>query len=112
MRTRCVSIVLVGLLLAGCALFTRPAGTLSVERQKFINAYARARVTYQHLHARIDALCQVERLTKEICAKAAAIDHQAKALDAEIQAKLEMPESEVDWERLMRLLELALGLVL
>ena len=96
----------------GCALFIKPSTEFSVERQKFINAYARARVTYQHLHARIDALCQVDRLTKDICAKAAAIDHQAKALDAEIQAKLTTPESEVDWDRVMRLLELALGLVL
>lgn len=97
---------------SGCALFTKPSTELSVERQKFINAYARARVVYQSLHSRLEGLCQADRLTRETCAKVAAIDQQAKALDAEVRAKLDMPASEVDWERVMRLFELALGLLL
>ena len=105
------SLLIASLLLAGCAPFTRPASTLSVERQKFINAYARARVLYQHLAGRIDALCQADKLSRETCVKAAGIDQQARMLDAEIRAKIETPESEVDWEKVMRLLELALGLI-
>lgn len=103
---------LILLLLAGCAVFTRPATTISVERQKFVNAYARARVLYQHLASRMEALCQSQKLAQETCAKAEAINQQAKMLDAEIRAQLDVPESEVDWERIMRLLELAVGFVL
>ena len=107
-----VLLALVLIVATGCGILTKPAERISVERQQFLNSYARARVLYQHLHARIEALCQVDRLNRETCAKAAAIDQQARALDAEIRAKIDTPESEVDWPRVMQLLEFALGLVL
>ena len=103
--------LLANLLLAGCALFTQPATTISVERAKFINAYARARVLYATVAERMTRLCAQGQIEREECARMASVHEQAKALDAEIQAKLAVPESEVDWNRVMRLLELALSLI-
>ena len=97
--------------MVGCALVTRPVTTISVERQQFINAYARARVLYQRLAARVEADCRAGTLSQETCVNAAAIDREAKALDSEIRAKIDTPESEVDWSRVMRILELALSLI-
>ena len=104
------SVFLATLLLTGCAL-TRPVTTISVERQQFINAYARARVLYQRLAARVEADCLAGTLSQEAGVNAAAIDREAKALDSEIRAKIDTPESEVDWSRVMRILELALSLI-
>lgn len=110
-RRWAASLLLVGLL-SGCGVVTHQADTMTVERQKFINAYARARVLYQQLASRIDMLCQADKLAPDTCAKATDIDQQAKTLDSEIRAKIDTPEAEVDWERVMKLLELTLGLVL
>lgn len=110
---RYISLFLIaGLLLAGCSVFTRPASTISVERQKFVNAYARARVLYATVAERMTQFCAQGRIEREECARMASVHEQAKALDAEIQAKLAVPESEVDWNLVMRLLELALNIAL
>ena len=110
---RYISLCLIAVMfVAGCAIFTKPASTLSVERQKFINMYARARVLYATVAERMTHLCAQGKVDREECARMASVHEQAKALDAEIQAKLAVPESEVDWSRIMRLLELALDLAL
>jgi hypothetical protein len=105
-------VALVLLLSTGCALVTRPSDQISVERQKFINAYARVRVLYSALADGVARECESGRRTREDCAAKAAIHHEAKQLDAEIQAKIDTPESEVDWDRVMKVLELGLSLVL
>ena len=98
--------------LGGCALFTKPADTISVERQKFINAYARARILYAAIAEGIAQECSTGIRRREDCAVKAALHHEAKQLDTEIRAKIDTPETEVDWTRVMRLLELALEIVL
>lgn len=95
-------------LLDGCALVTKPATTISIERQQFVNAYARARILYGTVAERMTRMCAQGRIEREECARMASVHEQAKRLDTEIQAKLDTPESEVDWPRVMKLLELAL----
>ena len=109
---RGIALALVLALVTGCGFFTKPAETISVERQQFLNAYARARVLYATVAERMTRLCAQERIAREECARMAVVHEQAKVLDSEIQAKLAVPESEVDWVRVMRLLELALSLAL
>ena len=46
------------------------------------------------------------------CAKAAQLHEQAKRLGAEVEAKLATPEAEIQWDRVMKLLELALDILL
>ena len=111
-RLGIVCLVTASLLLAGCAPLVRPASIISVERQKFINAYSRARVLYGTVAERMTRMCAQGKIEREECARMASVHEQAKALDAEIQAKLDTPESEVDWPRVMKLLELALDLAL
>lgn len=103
---------LVLMLSTGCALFTRPVPTISVERQKFINAYARANVLYATVAEKMTQLCAAGTIDRQECARMAAVHERAKALDAEIRAKLAVPESEVQWDRVMKLLELAVDLAL
>ena len=103
---------LVVVILAGCSLFTKPATRISVERQQFLNSYARAQILYGTVASRMTDLCRDGKIEREECARMAAVHEQAKALDAEIRAKLGVPESEMDWVRVMKLLELALSLAL
>lgn len=109
---RWLALILVLLLTPACALLTRPSETVTVERQQFLNAYARATVLYAKAAERMAALCRADTLDRQECARMAAIHEQAKALDAEVRAKIAVPESEVDWARVMRLLELALELAI
>ena len=107
-----VLLALVLIVATGCGILTKPAERISVERQQFLNSYARARVLYATVAERMTRLCAQQRIELAECARMASVHEQAKALDAEIQAKLAVPESEVDWGRIMRLLELALELAL
>ena len=100
------------LLTPACALITTPADTVTVERQQFLNAYARASILYAQVAQRMTAFCAAGQIDRQECARMATVHEQAKALDAEIRAKLAVPESDVDWSRVMRLLELALDLAL
>ena len=110
MKTLVLLLALV--LTPACAFFTRPAETVTVERQQFLNAYGRAQVLYAAVAQRMTAFCAEGRIDRQECARMAVVHEQAKALDAEIRAKLAVPESEVDWVRVMKLLELALDLAL
>ena len=105
-------LLLASLLLVGCAPFVRPATNIQFERQKFVNAYARARVLYATVAERMTRMCAQGKIEREECARMASVHEQAKRLDTEIQAKLDTPESEIDWPRVMKLLELALDLAL
>ena len=111
MKRLVVIVTLVGFL-GGCAVFMKQTETLSVERQKFINAYARARILYAALAEGMARECAAGTRSREDCAVKAALHHEAKQLDAEIRAKIDTPETEVDWERVMKLLELGLSLAL
>lgn len=109
---RGIALALVLALVTGCGFFTKPAETISVERQQFLNSYARAQILYATVAGRMTRLCAAGQIERQECARMAAIHEQAKALDAEIRAKLAVPESEVQWDRIMQLLELALALAL
>ena len=102
----------VALLTPACGMFTKPTETITVERQQFLNAYARAQVLYAGIAQRMTRLCAAGTIDRQECARMAAVHEEAKKLDAEIRAKVTVPESEVDWPRVMKLLELALELAL
>lgn len=91
--------------LTGCAatkaVFTNPTGNITIERQEFINTYAVVKVLYKQLRANFQG-------TPE---ELAAIDQRAKALDIQIQAKIEVPESEIDWAVVKEMLSVLVGLV-
>ena len=109
---RWLALVFLLLVTPACGLLTRPSDRITVERQQFLNAYARASVLYANVAERMTRFCAAGTIDRQECARMAAVHEQAKALDAEIRAKLAVPESEVDWARIMRLLELALELAL
>lgn len=110
--TRLASLIVVVTLLSSCAVFTRPTDRISFDRQKFINAYARGRILYGAIAEGVVRDCQTGRRTREDCAAKAAIHEQAKVLDSEIRAKIDTPESEFDYELVMKVFEFWLEMAL
>ena len=111
MRRALAGVLMIGLL-SGCAIFTTHSETTTIERQQAINAWARAKVLYGRAVVLAERACATSQWSPAECAKAAQLHEQAKRLGAEIEAKLATPESEIDWARVMKLLELALDIVL
>lgn len=109
---RVVAGVCLLLLLAGCAVFTRPTGVITIPRQDFVNAYALAKAIYLRHAEAVSGQCAARRLPAARCAAAAESFEAAKRLDLEVQAKLLVPESEVNWAAVMKMLEFTAGLVL
>ena len=111
MRRLLAGVLVIGML-SGCGVFTRPSEVTTIERQAAINAWARAKVLYGRAVTLAERACATGQWSPEECRKAAQIHEQAKRLGAEVEAKLATPESEVDWRRVMKLLELALDILL
>ncbi len=101
----------VAVLSAGCAAFTRPTNTITIERQDFVNAYARVKVLYWRAADIASRGCASGQWSPADCRKAAELHSQAKKLVTEIDAKLAVPESEIDWARIMKILELAVDIL-
>lgn len=105
-------ICIVALALAGCGVFTRPTGVITIPRQDFINAYGLAKAIYLRHAAQIADQCRVGALPIDYCARAKAAGQEAARLDLEVEAKLLTPEKEVNWAAVMKMLEFTAGLVL
>lgn len=101
----------VAALSAGCGVLTKPSGAITIERQDFVNAYARVKVLYWRAADIASRACAGGHWAPAECAKAAELHSQAKKLVTEIDAKLAVPESEIDWARIMRILELAVDIL-
>ena len=107
------------LVLPGCAatksLFTNPTGQITIERAQFLSTYATIKVLYKRLRAQAASVCVENALPRKLdqidCAELAAIDRKVKALDIQIQAKIEVPESEIDWAVVKDILGAIVGLV-
>src|SRR3990167_850223 len=108
---RALIFVLLLTVVSGCAI-VRQSDQITVERQKFINAYARARILYAAVAERMTQFCATGRIDAAECGRMAALNQQAKVVDAEIRAKIDTPDTEVDWTLVMKLLELAVGIAL
>jgi len=89
------------LLLGGCAFFTKPTGLITIERQQFINTWAVVKVLYARLRERFDGPAE----------ELALVDRQARALAVQIDAKIAVPESEIDWAVVKEFLSVLVGLV-
>ena len=111
MRRALAGVLMIGLL-SGCAIFTTHSETTTIERQQAINAWARAKVLYARALTLAERACATGQWSQAECAKAAQLHEQAKRIGSEVEAKLATPEAEVDWSRVMRLLELALDILL
>jgi len=111
MRRLLAGVLVVGLL-SGCAIFTKPSAVTTIERQQAINAWARAKVLYARAITLVERACATGQWPPAECAKAAQLHEQAKRLGAEVEAKLATPEAEIQWDRVMKLLELALDILL
>jgi len=112
MIRRLLGAMLVVSLLSGCAIFSKPSAVTTIERQEAVNAWARAKILYGRAVTLAERACSTGQWSPVECAKAAQLHEQAKRLGAEVEAKLATPEAEIQWDRVMKLLELALDIVL
>ena len=103
-----LAILLAFTLLSGCALVTKPTGLITIERQEFINTYAVVKVLYKRMVEDATSRCEGDA----VClARVADTDSKARALDIQIQAKIEVPESEIDWVVVKDILKTLVSLV-
>ena len=107
---------ILALLLSGCTIahdaFTNPTGNITIPRAQFIGTYARARQLYIEIRDRAFAACRAGQLPPQQCGELGALDQEAKRLDFEVKAKLAVPETELDWQMIEKVLGFAVKLVL
>lgn len=112
-----IRLLLAVVLLAGCATahdaFTNPTGKITIERQEFINTYAVVKVLWKSLRENAELACaQAPHGSVSDCfGKLHDIDARAKVLALQIEAKIAVPESEIDWAVVKDLLRAIVGLV-
>ena len=120
MRKVVIASLAAGLLLVGCGgknlakdVFTNPTGHITIPRQDFINSYALIKVLWKDIRHNSELAC-VRGPEEQVAAcltRLREIDAQAKQLAYQIEAKVAVPESEIDWAVVMGLLKAIVGLV-
>jgi len=105
-------LLIAAVLLTGCSVVTKPTGVVTIPRQDFVNSFALAKAIYLKGAERVQALCVAELLSPQRCQAARETDEAAKRLDLEVQAKLLVPESEINWDVILRMLELTAKVVI
>lgn len=109
---RLAAAALLALLLSGCAVFTKPTGQITIERQEFVNAWAMAKAIYLRHIEYLAQGCRQGAIPEAKCAALEKSHEAAKRLALEVDAKLAVPESEINWAAVMKMLEFTAGLVL
>jgi hypothetical protein len=121
------------LALSGCTIAkefaTDPTGKITIDRQEFINTYAVITVLYEGWYQFLDAACTAgefpERLMpspdalsrreklryERLCQRLPSVHEEVRALDVKIKAKIKIPESEIDWATIEKVLGALIGLV-
>lgn len=123
MGRRLTRLVAAAGLLGGCAVatdagqavketFTNPTGIITFQRQEFIDTYATARQLYVEIRDRVAAACRAGQIPGPKCAELAEVERQAKELDFAIRAKIAVPETQLDWEVIEKILSFAVKMVL
>lgn len=96
LRTLAVACAL-GLTLSGCALFSKPADTVSFQRGQAWQTYSDMRVTYSALKLKIEQACKTGKLDAETCAPLPRIHEEMLRIDKRVMGALANPAVEVDW---------------
>ena len=106
------------LLLAGCGTiqgaFTRPTGTICVPRQDFVNSWAVVKVLYKQARAEAETYCLAKPSPEargSCLGNLHSLDTNAKVLAIQVDAKIEIPEAELDWEAITTMLKLIASLI-
>lgn len=119
----CALALLLALSLSGCTfvkdIFTNPTGKITIERQEFINSYAVIKVLYKRLYAQALVSCEQhakgakaeDMMVAWNCEALPGFHAQARALSVQIEAKIEVPESEIDWAVVNGMLKALVSLV-
>jgi len=101
--------------LSGCTVakefFTDPTGRITIDRQEFIDTYAVVRVLYRRLHEHVDALCGKGEAPERTCQRLPMLHEEVQQLNVRIEAKIEVPESRIDWATIAKLLATLISLV-
>lgn len=114
MTVRALGLLLAAVLLTpacGLPFLSREPEAVSVPLQDARNLYAKVRALYLTRYERDVGKCARSELSAAECQELARVHAEAVRADFLIRAKLDSPKSELDVENLMRLLNLAAGLV-
>jgi hypothetical protein len=98
----------------GCStvnkVFTNPTGNITIPRQQFINTYAFLNVLTKDMLAEAEEACRENRWPVSNCARLPKIKEDLIVFDLSIRAKIEVPESEIDWDVVIGILKALAGL--
>jgi len=110
MRRALAGVLISGLVLSGCALFTVPTPTVRFDRGNFALMYSDFKSLYSVLAVRIGDACAKKKFDADACAAFARAGDQIAALEIPIRRAITDPSVEVDWEALANTAKLLVGL--
>lgn len=99
-------ILALALLLPGCALFTKPAETVSFPRGELALTYRDLSVAYALIEKEIVAGCKTRVITAETCEAGVKARERLAELDEEIRSAIANPAYEVNWKNVAKALRI------
>lgn len=104
-------VLVVGVLLGGCALFQKPADTLSLDRGKTYAVFYRLGKLEAKLVALVEARCKAKVLDREFCdAAAQAHVEWERSVERPLLRSFATPGYVTDWEAVGEAVEIIAGL--
>jgi hypothetical protein len=103
---RLLLIPLAAVLLSGCALFTKPAETVSFPRGEFALTYRDLSVAYALIEQQIVTGCKTKVINEETCESGARARERLAELDSEIRDAIANPAYEVNWKNVAKALRI------
>ena len=112
MKALALALLLIG---AGCTStqqggFITTPPVLQVPLAQAALVYAYAKTAYTVLSLRVGDLCKAGKLSPADCATLSTQDALAKQLDAEIRQEILAAKGELDWQKIMQVLQILAGL--
>jgi hypothetical protein len=109
---RPIALLLALLSLTGCALFTKPADTVTFSRGGFYSAYRDISVAYAVTVVKLDLACKAKKLDATFCTvDFPRVRDEMLRVDKAAMKALTVPSAEVDWEAVAEAAKLIASLV-
>ena len=112
MTRRLAVLLLAAVLCSGCALFTKPADTVSFDRMGLAVMRGDIKASIVALEMRLTEACQKKKLTADTCGQIQRLVERARELDERLVVALMNPKTDVDWQEIIKVMKLVVDIAM
>ena len=107
-----LALVLAACLCSGCALFTKPADTVSFDRMGLALMRGDIKASIVALEMRLSDACKTKKLSAETCGQVERLLERAREIDERLVTALMDQKTEVNWTEIIKVMKLVVDIAM